>query len=942
MALKKITLNINGVDRPILCDPQKDSLADVIRRIGLTGAKIGCNAGQCGACSIIMDGNVMRSCIKKMKDIHDHAKIETIEGLGSKECLHPLQQAFITYNGVQCGFCSPGFIMSAKCLLNSNPSPTREEARDWFTVHRNVCRCTGYKPIIDAVMAAAAVMRGEKTMDDIIFKIPPDGKIYGTDHPKPTALAKVLGVCDYGDDLSLKMPEGTLHLAMVTSRISHGNIKSIDYSAVLNMAGVYKVVTAGDVKGTNRMFAPLPGPRNLASGRERPVICDKKVFRYGDVVAVVAADSRREAREAAKAVVVEYEQLPEYLNYIDATAPDAMQIHDGTPNLYLEQPLFKGEDTGDVFSSAAYVVSGSFYSTREPHLPIEPDTVQAYWDENGFITIHCKSQNLFGNIMNISEAIGVPKDKIRIIQNPVGGSFGYTMSAASFALAAVCAIALDRPVSLTMSYAEHQHFTGKRSPSYVNAGLACDSQGRITGLEFNMGIDHGAYSDLAANLTSKAARFFGYPYNVPNIRGLVRTCFSNHNHGIAYRAFGSPQCYTASEALMDMMAERIGMDPFEFRFLNVAKEGDDCPNAVPYREFPMRQMMELMRPVYQAALARAKKESASRKKRGVGVAWGGYHVGKCPDHSEVALELNPDGTVTNFNCWEDMGQGADVGALVHTHECLRSLGLQPNQIKLVQNDTLICPETGPASASRSHHVAGMATLDASKKLLAAMRKSDGSFRTYAEMIAEKIPTKYMGSYDTVGAWEDIDPNTGHGYGAFAQNYILVIAEVEVDVATGKTKVLAINAMADVGIIGSPPSVLGQAYGGIAHSIGFALKENYDDPQKHASLVGAGIAFCDDIPDDLNVIFHETPRENGPHGSTGCSEAFQSSGHMAVINAINNAIGTRIYTLPATPEKIKAAIASKEKGLGLIPEPWDLHCDLHERLAWLKANPVPVE
>ena len=167
MSIQRIVLNINGVDREILCEPEKDSLADVVRRLGLTGTKVGCGTGHCGACSLLLDGEVTRSCVKKMKQVKAYAKVETIEGIGSAERLHPLQRAFMTYASVQCGFCSPGFIMSAKGLLMRNPDPTREEVREWFTRHGNVCRCTGYKPIVDAVMEAAAVMRGEKTMEDI-------------------------------------------------------------------------------------------------------------------------------------------------------------------------------------------------------------------------------------------------------------------------------------------------------------------------------------------------------------------------------------------------------------------------------------------------------------------------------------------------------------------------------------------------------------------------------------------------------------------------------------------------------------------------------------------------------------------------------------------------------------------------------------------------------
>jgi aldehyde oxidoreductase len=933
MNLNRHILVINGIERDVLCNPEKDSLAAVVRRLGLTGTKVGCGTGQCGACSLLLDGKLVRSCVKKMKSVRDHAQVETIEGLGNPESMHPLQLAFITYAGVQCGFCSPGFIMSAKALLLENPAPTRQEVRSWFTRHNNICRCTGYKPIVDAVIAAAAVMRGEKTLDDITFVMPTNGRIYGTHFPKPTAVARVTGACDFGADVAEKMPNGTLHLAVVLARRHHARIKHIGTSAALSVGGVVRVITAADVKGTNRLLSPQGKVRYHGDGRDHPVICDDAVRRYGDVVAVVAAYTREAARVAAAKVEVEYEDLPALMHYTEAVAPGAPRIHAGTPNVYLEQPLLKGEDTRQAMRESAAVAEGSFASSRQPHLTIEPDVVQAYPQDDG-VTIQCKTQYLYGNIACMAEAIGLPKEKIRIILNPAGGSFGYSMSPAAYALAAVCALALDSPVALVLDYDEHQHFTGKRSPLYTNARLACDENGYFTAMEFHAGLDHGAYSDLAGALTSKVCRFFGYPYSVPRIRGLVQTAFTNNNFGIAFRAFGSPQAYLVSEQLVDMLANKINMDPFELRYRNVARSGDLCTNSVPYRVYPMLEMMDRLRPLYEEACRRAENESTETRRCGVGLAWGGYQVGKSPDHAEVDLELNQDGSVTYYSTWADVGQGADTGALMHTHEALRELGLSPTQIRLVRNDTSLCPDTGSASGSRSHHASGMATIDAARNLMSAMRKEDGTWRSWQEMHDAGLPTRFRGVYDS--NWPDVDPDDGHGYGSIGQNFMLFMAEVTVDMTSGKTEVTGATIVADIGVVGSKQAVLGQAWGGFSHSVGFALSENHEDMKKHATMLGAGIPRCNDVPDNFRVIFHQTPREDGPHGSTGCAEGFQSAGHAAILNGIAQAAGVRIFTLPATPYKVKVALQSKAVGTLQAQSAWYLGCGLHERLNELRV------
>ena len=232
-------------------------------------------------------------------------------------------------------------------------------------------------------------------------------------------------------------------------------------------------------------------------------------------------------------------------------------------------------------------------------------------------------------------------------------------------------------------------------------------------------------------------------------------------------------------------------------------------------------------------------------------------------------------SVTYYSTWADVGQGTDTGALLHTHEALRPLGIRPDQIRLVRNDTGVCPDTGSASGSRSHHASGLATLDAARQLLEAMRKEDGTFRTWQEMTDAGLTTGYRGVY--ASNWPDVDPDTGHGYGAIGQNFMLFMAEVTVDTGTGKTEVTGATVIADIGTVGSYQAVLGQAWGGFSHSVGFALSENYEDVKKHATLLGAGVPRCNDVPDAFRVLFHETPRRMGHTAPRAAQRGFKARG-----------------------------------------------------------------
>ena len=948
--LKKMTLHINGADRMFICDPEKDTLASVLRRLGLTGTKVGCGTGVCGACSVIVDGKVIRACTKKIKTMKDYSSVITIEGLGNPMNPHPLQAAMVHLGAVQCGFCMPGFIVSAYGLLQSNPNPTREDVRDWFQQHRNVCRCTGYKQIVDAVMEAAAILRGEKTVADITYDYKKDvGNFYGKPLVRPNALAKACGVCDYGDDIALKMPAETLHAALVMPRIAnHAKILNIDYSEAEKMPGVVKVITAKDVDGANHLMMFQFSPRTTALEQVHKLLADEKIINWGTVVAMVVADTREHAKEAADKVKVEIEQLPEYMNYLDAVMPDAMRIHDSMDNTFAWQPVLKGDTDNlpEMIDEAPYAVEGSFYSSREPHMSIEGDTVQAYYDEDGLLTVQCKAMTTYFDRDDIAQAVGLPVEQIRVVENPTGGSFGWAMNATSYSLAAIACKVTGQPIALSMDYAQFMALSGKRSPAYMNGRLACDKDGKIIAGEFDAGMDHGYDPALGDDKVIKIARFMFFPYNVPNVLGLGRVAVTNHAFGVPYRGYGAPQAYTCGEALIDMMAEKIGMDPFEFRYKNIARPGQTNINSTEFLQYPMEEMMDKMRPLYEKAVAEAKAADTPEVRRGVGLAWGGYNVGLGSDDvATVAIELVGDGKFIKYDTWQDQGQGGDQGSLMCTLEALKPYfpNVLPDDIKLIQADTKYCPNTGESAGSRSHFANGKASILAAQNLANAMRKEDGTYRTYDEMIKEGIPTKYEGNWVAEAEWDYfrlLDPNTGVGSPTYAYTYALFMAEVEVEVATGKVTVIGMTCVDWVGRVGNIQAVNGQAYGGISHSIGFALKENYEDVKKHNNIYSAGVPYIKDIPDKMEVIHMDGFDERGPFGSSGASEAFQSSDHVAVINAINNACGVRIYELPATPDKVKAGLDIIAAG-GKVepPKKYFLGSDLYEEIEKIKANPV---
>ncbi len=903
------TFIVNGIERMLVVDDNA-MLSDVLRgQLRLTGVKVGCAQGQCGACSVIINGKVTRACVTKARLVDDYAAITTVEGLGTKNNLHPLQVAWVVHGGAQCGFCTPGFIVSAKGLLDENPDPSREEVRDWFQKHKNACRCTGYVPLVDAVMDAAKALRGEKTLT-LNDNKPADGRLWGSSYPRPTGVAKVLGQWDFGDDRKHQLPPDTLHLALVNAKVSHANIKGIDTAEAEVMPGVVRVLTHKDVKGRNRINGLIAFPYTKGDGWERPILCDEKVFQYGDALAIVCADSEAHARAAAEKVRLDLEELPAYMSAPEAMAEDAIEIHPGTPNVYFTQPLVKGDETRPYFERGDLVVAeGEYYTQRQPHMPIEPDVGFAYVNSDGKLVIHSKSIGLHLHMLMVADGIGVKLEDMEAVQNPAGGTFGYKFSPTMEALVGVAAVATGRPCHLRYNYAQQQYYTGKRSPFFIKGRYAADKEtGKILAAESEWDVDHGPYCEFGDLLTARGAHYWSAGYGIPNQRGEGRCVATNHAWGAAFRGYGSPEIMFASESLMDELAEKMGWDPLELRYANVYRPGDTTPTGNAPDSYALPEQIDLLRPKYKEALRRARENSTDAVKRGVGVAIGIYGCGlDGPDTSNADVELNPDGGVTLFDCWEDHGQGADMGSLGTAHEALRPLGMPPEKICMVKNDTSKVPCSGPAGGSRSQVVTGNAIRVACENLIAAMKKSDGTFRTYDEMVEAKLPLRYSGTWTT--PCKPTDENA-QGDPICVYMYGLFMAEVAVTTATGKVQVEKMTLVSDIGKINNKLVVDGQNWGGMAQGIGLALSEDFEDIKKHSSLAGAGIPYIKDIPDQMELIYVEPAREFGPFGAAGIGEMPLCGPHPAVINAVYNACGVRIRQLPAYPEKVLAGLQAQ--------------------------------
>jgi len=885
--VRKLNVTVNGRPIEVVADEQQAVLLDIVREdLGLTGTKQSCDRkGQCGTCMVLVDGKAVLSCITRAGSL-DGAEVTTIEGLGTPDRPNLVQQAFVLAGAVQCGFCIPGMIVTAEELLRTNDDPTRDEVKR--ALRRNLCRCTGYVKVIDAVQLAGRFLRGEVTPAELMPA--EDAPPIGTSFPRPSAMAKATGTARFGADI--RMP-GALEIAVVRSPHAHAWIRGIDTALAETMPGVAGVMTARDIRGTNRLKYQVA---------DRPILCDTKVRTLGDAVAIVAAETKAQAMAAAEAVRVDYEPIAVLGSPAAALADGAPRVHEDTPNLCYSQPIIKG-DAAAAFAASAVEVTATFATQLVHQAPMEPEVSLAWMEgegEDAELVVLGRSINIHLHMQTLQEALGF--EAIRYEEPFAGGQFGIKVEIITEGIAGAAALHFNRPVRYVPTLAESMLITSKRHPFEVETRLAADADGRLTAMAMDITVDNGAYMSLGRVIVNRALHMLTSSYLVPNLAVTSRLVYTNNPWGSAARGAGPPQTHFALECAVDMLAEKMGIDPLEFRRRNSLRPGEAKATGHVVTEWPFPALCDAIEPAYRAALcdaAAAGTEGVVR--RGVGLGAAAFGIAMPGDKSIGFVELDPDDGVTVYMAAGDPGEGNDsmISQLVAS-----VLDLQPGRVRLRTRSTADTAASGPVSGSRATYMLGGAAVDAAQHLREAMDVVGA--RTYEAFVMAGVPIRYQGRRSTLET-APLDPVTGLGPSFEVQVFSVQMAEVEVNIETGETRVLKITSAADPGRIIHPGNVEGQLHGGMDMGIGFALREEYV-PGKSRDWITfkfPSIRYAT----EMETILVETPRELGTLGSVGIGEMAMVSTAPAIANAIRHATGAVVGRLPATPERVRAALAA---------------------------------
>lgn len=848
---------LNGQEKIYKGDPDL-SLLTYLREIeGITSPKDGCAPqAACGCCAVQVGDKVLLSCVTPMKKVTG-AHVITTEGMGEYR-QSVFANAFVEKGGVQCGFCIPGIVMQANALINRNPSPSRDEIAKTLTPH--LCRCTGYKKIIDAIEYAAEAIRAEEE----IPRPTSTGKV-GERHPKYDAFRLVLGQRPYVADM--KLP-GMLYGALKFSDHPRAKILSMDTSTAEKLPGVIRIFTVADIPGDRTIgLIKQDWPLMLGVGEETRYI--------GDVLAGVVAETEEIARQAVALIAVEYELLPPLVDPFDALKPDAPQLHP-TGNI-LSKTVVRRGNVDRLLAESAYVTHSRYQTQTIEHGFMEPECCIARPLGDG-VEVFSQGQGVYEDQKQIAKLLGLSLEEVRVELVPNGGGFGGKEDLSVQGHAALFAYHLQMPVKVTLTRAESINMHPKRHPLIMDYTLGCDANGRLTALKARIIGDTGAYASVGMKVLERAAGHSTGAYHVPAVDVESTAVYTNNIPNGAMRGFGVNQAVFAMESCIDELCKQGGFDRWQFRYDNALTEGSmTATGQILTGGVGVRATLEAVKNEFYAA-----------KYAGLGCGIKNTGIGNgMPDASSVRITIVAPDQVLIEHGWTEMGQGINTMAVQVLCE---ETGLDPDCI-VVQTNTDARTITGMTTASRATSLLGNAIIDAAAKI-----RSDLTQHPLADLVSKV----YMGEWVVNWTNKPGHPNAdGEEITHYSYSYAtqLVILDEE-------GQVQKITAAHDAGRVVNPTLFEGQIEGSIHMGLGYAISEDLmlaNGKPKSTMLRQCGILRAKEMP-EMEVIAVEVPDPHGPYGLKGVGEIGLVPTAGAVANALAHYDGVRRTKLPMKVEK----------------------------------------
>ena len=806
----------------------------------LKSIKDGCSQGACGTCTIIIDGKATRACVMTTKRAQG-MNIVTVEGLSDEE-KEIFVYAFGSKGAVQCGFCIPGMVMAGKALVDKNPNPTEAEIKE--AIKGNICRCTGYKKIIEAIDLVAQIKRGEKQIDKELEKGDKFG--VGSNAFRIDVREKVLGYGEYCDDVEM---DDMLHVSAVRSKYPRARILDIDFSEALAMDGVVAVYTSEDV------------PNNKVGHLQQDwdvMIPKGEITRFvGDAICLVVAESEDILKKAKALVKVDYEVLEPVRNITEAMAKDAPNIHPNG-NLCQSRHVRRG-DTEAAIKNSKYVITETFDTPFTEHAFLEPECAIAFPYKDG-VKIYSSDQSVFDTRKEVAIMFGWDPEKVVVENKLVGGGFGGKEDVTTQHISALCAYKLNRPVKAKFSRDESLAFHPKRHAMHGTFTLGCDENGIFTGLDCDIYFDTGAYASLCGPVLERACTHAVGPYCYQNhdIRGYGY--YTNNPPAGAFRGFGVCQSEFALESVIDLLAEKVGISPWEIRYRNAIEPEKVLPNGqIADCSTALKETLEAVKPYYDKYYPNVGLACAM-KNAGVGVG--------LPDTGRARLKIN-DGKIEIYCGASDIGQGC---ATVFVQMVSESLGLPKSKIKNMGSNSEVDPDSGTTSGSRQTLISGEAIRRVSVEVKAALDEAGGDLD---KLNGREFYAEYFEPTDKLGA--DVPFPKSHVAYAYATHLVILDDEGKV------SKVIAAH---DSGKVVNPISIQGQIEGGVLMSLGYALTEDFklQDCMVKSKFGTLGLMRSVDIP-EIQAIYVEKKELLGvAYGSKGIGEIATIPTAPAVQNA----------------------------------------------------------